>query len=77
LSGGGAGFDQLLNRGLPPVDLLLGELKWGVDPARLIGSNPIARLKPLRYDNPKQGRALTEDEVGRLLEQSMPHWRSI
>jgi YD repeat-containing protein len=52
-------------------------LKWGVDPAFLIGSNPIAGLKPLRHDNPKQGRALTDDEVSRLLEKCMPHWRGI
>jgi integrase len=52
-------------------------LKWGVEPARLIGSNPIAGLKPLRHDNPKQGRALTDDEVSRLLAKSRPHWRGI
>jgi integrase len=52
-------------------------LKWAVDPAFLIGSNPIVGLKPLRHDNPKQGRALTDDEVSRLLAKSMPHWRGI
>jgi integrase len=44
---------------------------------RLIGSNPLAPLKPLRHDNPKEGRALSSDEVSRLLAKSSPHWRDI
>jgi integrase len=32
---------------------------------------------PLPHDNPKMGRALTEDEVRRLLDRSPPPWRDI
>jgi integrase len=51
-------------------------LSWGVE-HRLIGSNPIAGLKPLPQDRAKQGRALTDEEVARLLAVSAPHWRDI
>jgi integrase len=52
-------------------------LNWGVDPGRLIGSNPIAGIKPLPHKRPKEGRALTDDEVRRLLVASPPHWRDV
>jgi integrase len=59
------------------VGALVTMLNWGIDPARLIGSNPIARLSPLPDDDAKEGRALTADEVARLLEASPPPWRDI
>jgi integrase len=51
-------------------------LGWGVDPGRLIASNPLAGLKPLPH-RPKEGRALEDAEVARLLEVSPSHWRDI
>jgi integrase len=59
------------------VGALSTMLNWGVDPARLIGSNPVAGLKPLPHTKPKEGRPLTDDEVPRLLAASPPHWRDI
>jgi integrase len=44
---------------------------------KLIGSNPLADLKPLPHDHPKDGRALADDEVRRLLDKSPPPWRDI
>jgi len=52
-------------------------LNWGVNPGRLIGKNPIKNLKPLPHDHPKEGRALTDEEVDRLLAFSPPHYRDI
>ena len=52
-------------------------LNWGVKPAKLIGENPVKDLKPLPHDHPKEGRALTEDEVDRLLAFSQPGWQDI
>jgi integrase len=51
-------------------------LEWGVR-RKIIGSNPLAGLEPLRHDRPKQGRALTDDEVARLLDASPPRWRDV
>jgi integrase len=52
-------------------------LSWGVDPGRLIGSNPLASLKPLPHDHPKEGRPLSDTEARRLLDSSPRHWRDI
>jgi integrase len=52
-------------------------LSWGVHPAKLIGSNPLAGLKALPHDRPKEGRPLTDSEVPRLLAASPPHWREV
>src|SRR5262249_31868024 len=52
-------------------------LNWGVDPARLIGENPLRGIKPLPHPRPKEGRPLTDDEVRKLLAASPPHWRNI
>jgi integrase/recombinase XerD len=51
-------------------------LRWAAA-QKLIGSNPLAGLKPLRHERPKEGRALTADEVRRLLETSPQPWRDI
>jgi integrase len=59
------------------VQTLTGMLKWGVRPAKLIGSNPLAGLKPLPNDHPKEGRALTPQEVEALLAASPQPWRDI
>ncbi len=59
------------------VGALQAMLSWGVDPGRLIGSNPIAGLNPLPHLKPKEGRPLTDDEVPRLLQASQPHWRDV
>jgi integrase len=52
-------------------------LRWGVDPGRLIESNPLARVKPLPHSRPKDGRALEPGEVAQLLTASPPHWREV
>ncbi|HEX5273022.1 MAG TPA: tyrosine-type recombinase/integrase [Gemmataceae bacterium] len=59
------------------VAALVRMLRWGVNPAKVIGSNPLAGLKALPHLRPKDGRALEPDEVRRLLEASPPHWRDI
>ncbi len=59
------------------VGALATMLRWGVDPARVIALNPIEKLSPLRHDHPKEGRALTVEEVGRLLDKSPQPWRDI
>jgi integrase len=58
------------------VKTLTTMLSWGVR-RKLIGSNPLAGIKPLRHDRPKEGRALTDDEVQCLLDRSPPLWREI
>lgn len=58
------------------VGVLKSMLNWGVDPAKLIGSNPLTGLKPLPHE-PKDGRPLSDEEVRRLIERSRPHWRDI
>jgi integrase len=58
------------------VGALKTMLRWAVD-QNLIGSSPLAKLKPLRNDNPKQGRALSDEEVSRLLTGSKQLWRDI
>lgn len=58
------------------VGVLSSMLTWGASVARLIGSNPIAGVKPLPHE-PKDGRPLSDDEVQRLLASSKPHWRDI
>jgi integrase len=52
-------------------------LNWGVKAARLIASNPVKELKPLRDDSPRQRRPLSPAEVKRLLETSREPWKSI
>jgi integrase len=58
------------------VLLLGGMLAWGVKQG-LIGSNPVRGIKPLPHDHKKEGRALTDDEVRRLLDRSRQPWRDI
>src|SRR5262245_31513166 len=52
-------------------------LNWGVSPARLFATNPIAGLTPIPHHRPKEGRPLSDDEVRRLLDASPPHWRNV
>lgn len=74
---------QRLSEGLSPrtvnhdVMILAAMLRWGVKPAQLIGSNPLTAVKPLRHDNPKNGRPLTDLEVQALLGASKQPWRDI
>lgn len=54
-------------------------LNWGVE-HRLIGSNPLAKIKPLTNDSPrKQRRALAAEEVQEIFRESpdylKPVWR--
>jgi integrase len=58
------------------VDRLRAMLAWGVKHS-LIGSNPLEHVTPLRHDRRKEGRALTDDEVGRLLQASWQPWRDM
>jgi integrase len=58
------------------VGVLQSMLEWGVR-RKLIGSNPLDGLEPLRHDRPKQGRAMTDDEVRRLLDASPGRWREV
>jgi integrase len=58
------------------VDAFRFMLRWGVD-RKLIGSDPLDGIKPLRHDRPKQGRALADGEVSRLLEASRQPWRDV
>jgi integrase len=51
-------------------------LNWAVDPGKLIGSNPLAGFKPLKHHG-KEGRALTYDEVTKLLDNRGPPWHDI
>jgi integrase len=58
------------------VGALCTMLRWAASPAqRLIGSNPLQGIKPLPHEK-KEGRALEDDEVARLLEHSR-RWRDI
>src|SRR5262249_15561637 len=70
-----------LDRSPRPVNAEVGALNtmlnWGVHPARLIGSNPLSDVKPLPHTHPKEGRPLTDEEVGRLLAASPPYWGKI
>lgn len=58
------------------VGALSTMLSWGVA-HRLIGSNPIAQLKPLPHDIPKQGRPLSHSEVEFVLAAASPHYHAI
>jgi integrase len=75
--------DSRLAKGRSPrtvngeVGALSTMLNWGVEPARLIGSNPIAGLKSVPHARPKEGRPLTDTEVPKLLAASPPYWRDI
>lgn len=51
-------------------------LNWAVENG-IIASNPLKRLKPLRHDHPKEGRALDDAEVKRLLEASTQRWADV
>jgi len=50
---------------------------WGVDPARIIASNPMKGIKPIPDDTPKEGRALDATEVAALLNASPAYWRDV
>jgi len=52
-------------------------LRWGVNPAKLIGSSPLDGVKALPHLRPKDGRALEPAEVATLLEVSPQHWRDV
>jgi integrase len=71
-----------LNAGASPqtinmeVGVLSRVLRWAVAEGK-IGSNPVGRFRPLRHDNPKEGRALSPEEVTRLLARSQQPWRDI
>jgi integrase len=73
---------ERLGQGISPrtINLDVGVVKsmlgWGVK-QKLIGSNPLAELARLPHDNPKEGRALSDAEVARLLEKSPPPWRDM
>jgi integrase len=75
--------EERLAEGISPctvnkeVGALATMLRWGVKPARLLGSNPIEGISPLPHDNPKEGRALSPEEVQRLLGKSPQPWRDI
>lgn len=58
------------------VTILKAMLNWARD-AKLIGGKNELKLKKLPHDNPKEGRALTHDEVNRLLEASPPWLRDV
>jgi integrase len=58
------------------VGALATMLRWAML-HDFIGTNPVAGIKPLPNDNAKEGRALSPDEVARLLKASKPHWRDI
>ena len=51
-------------------------LTWGID-HRMLADNPVKGVKALPHDHPREGRALTEAEVDRLLKASPEHWRDI
>jgi integrase len=51
-------------------------LAWAVE-RKLIGSNPLAGIKPLLRGHLKEGRALSDDEVERLLNVGRPIWRDV
>jgi integrase len=59
--------------------IVLGSMiRWAASPQeKKIGSNPLADFEPLPHDYPKEGRALTDPEVSRLLECSPQPWRDI
>jgi integrase len=60
------------------VGVLATMFRWATSPnVRLIATNPLAGLKPLRHDHAKNGRPLTDDEVGLLLKDSLQPWRDI
>ncbi len=56
--------------------VLRAMLRWAVE-SRLIGSNPLAKVKALRDDVRKEGRALDRVEVDRLLAHSPQPWKDI
>src|SRR5262249_35782299 len=58
------------------VGALATMLRWAVLHG-IIGTNPVAGIKPLPNDQAKEGRALSTEEVARLLKASKPHWRDI
>ena len=58
------------------VSALSTMLSWGVEHNR-IGSNPLANFEPLPDDSAKEGRALSPNEVSRLLEAATPHYKTI
>lgn len=58
------------------VDALKRMLRWGVS-TKLIESNPLLSLKPLRKRAVHHRRSLTEDEARRLIEKSPPHYSRI
>jgi integrase len=51
-------------------------LRWGAA-HKIIGSSPLAGVKPLPHLRPKDGRALEPAEVRALLDASPEHWRDV
>ena len=58
------------------ITILGAMLRWAVK-LEIIGINPLAGLKPLRHDNPKEGRPLTPDEITSLINKRPEPWRDI
>ncbi len=58
------------------VGALSTMLTWGARHG-YIGNNPMAQLAPLPDDSSKEGRALSPNEVSRLLDAATPHYRPI
>jgi integrase len=76
--------DGRLSEGASPrtvnmeVTVLGTMLRWAASPReRKIGSNPLADFDQLPHDHPKEGRALSDEEVGRLLTSSPQPWRDV
>jgi integrase len=75
---------ERLKAGLSPrtinleVSTLSTMLRWAASPnVALIAKNPLEGLKALRHDHPKEGRALTDEEVRQLLDASPQPYRDI
>jgi integrase len=74
--------DERLGEGATPrtvnmeATVLGSMLRWAVAEGK-IGGNPLGSLKALPHDHPKEGRALNDGEVRRLLEKSPQPWRDI
>ncbi len=55
------------------VSALSTMLEWGIT-HRMLGSNPLKSIEPLPHDHPKEGRALLDWEIEKLLESSPQHF---
>src|SRR5262249_14109958 len=76
--------EQRLAEGASPrtvnmeVTVLGTMMRWAASPKeKKIGTNPLAQFDPLPHDHPKEGRALSDDEVRRLLTRSPQPWRDV